>query len=499
MERFFKHSLAVFGLFFVVALLTLGGCSSEDSPTDPNPADTTGNHDTNTVTIDDKVRTIIFVHGTNEAADVFTQLVQRFALNGYTEAQLVAIDLQEYYTGTDIDIAKMATQLQTAVNAALGGNATARVDVIAHGSGANAVQHWLVNMAGTEKAAHVVFVGAQLDMSLTASGDITPAPCKYLTIRSDGADAAQNGNAQYGSLTGATNEQYAGLDNLQLLAESAPFQRMFSFLTGTAATEKNMPNSRIGMTYEIKARVIDFIDNTPIAGATVVPMKIRVLSSGEIQRQSTTTVLTSDANGEVTFSDVVGPDQYVELWVRTGTQAYYDMHIYRQPWRANSHTERLRVIPRSATGSDPLRAFAGAVRNGTHAIMMLMTQNRTLQFGRDDITVKRFNSAYEPLGEVKVLTQGNAPVPGGTAQDGNTWLLSMFDYDGNGSDGTGPISAPGLNMWGVNSFDCFLDAATTNNQTQFELNGAVLGVFNYRSSNQSGGNNAGINIVQFEY
>lgn len=505
MERFFRISLSMFGVLFVAALLALGGCSSEDSPTNPNPNDTTGNHDTtgnidtNKVTIDDRVRPVIFVHGTNEAADIYTQLVQRFALNGYTEAQLVALDFQSYHTGSDIDIVKMASQLQSRVNALLAATSETRLDVIAHGSGANAVQHWLVNMGGTDKAAHVVFVGGSYDLSLTVAGDVTPGPCKYLTIRSDGKDAIQNGNSQYGTLAGATNEVYAGYDNLQLVSGADPFERMFRFLTGTAPTEKNMPNSRIGMTYEIKARVVDFIDNTPISGATVVPMKIRVLSSGEIQRQSSTTVLTSDANGEISFSDVVGPDQYVELWVRTGTQAYYDMHIYRQPWRADSHTERLRVIPRSAAGSDPLRAFAGAVRNGNHAIMMLMSQNRTLQFGRDDITVKRYNSAFEPQGEVKVLTQGNAPVPGGTAQDGNTWFLSLFDYDGNGTDGTGPITAPGLNMWGVNSFDCFLDATTTNNQTQFDLNGTVLGVFNYRSSNQSGGNNAGINIIQFEY
>ncbi|MBR9975132.1 MAG: hypothetical protein KFF77_06095 [Bacteroidetes bacterium] len=505
MERFFRISLSAFGVLFVVALLTLGGCSGEDSPTNPNPIDTTdnndttGNQDTNTVTIDERIRPVIFVHGTNEAADVFTQLVQRFALNGYTEAQLVAFDFESYFTGSEIDIAKMAAQLQTRVNAMLAGTTEKRVDVVAHGSGANAVQHWLVNMGGTDKAAHVAFVGGSYDLALTVAGDITPGSCEYLTLRSDGKDAIQNGNSQYGSLTGATNEVYAGYDNLQLVSEADPFERMFRFFTGGAPTEKNMPNSRIGMSYDIKARVVDFIDNTPISGATVVPMKIRVLSNGEIQRQSSTTVLTSDVNGEISFSDIVGPDQHIELWVRSGTQAYYDMHIYRQPWRANSHTERLRVIPRSPSGSDPLRAYAGAMRTGNHAIMAVMSQNRTLQHGRDNITVRRYNSAYDPIGEAAVLTQGNAPVPGGTAQNGNTWFVSLFDYDNNGSDGTGPIAAPGLNLWGINSFDCYLDATTTNFQTQFDLNGTVLGVFNYRSSNQSGGNNAGINIVQFEY
>ena len=493
MQRFFERSFSLFGVLFIAALISFGGCSDDDSPTKPDPTDTTQ------TTIDDKIRTIVFVHGTNEAADVFTQLTQRFALNGYTEAQLVAFDIEDYYTGSEIDITKMATQLQTVVNTALTGTTGARVDIVAHGSGANAVQHWLVNMGGTAKAAHVVFAGGSYDMALTVSGDITPAPCKYMTIRSDGKDAAQQGNTQYGNLAGATNEVFAGHDNLELLSSEGPFEKMYKFMTGIAPTEKNMPNSRIGMTYEIKGRVINFIDNTPIASAMVIPIKIRTLSGGDIQRQVGGTVITADANGYFTLSDVVGPDQHLEFLVRSGTQGHFDMHIYRQPWRANSHTERLRMVPRSAAGSDPLRAFTAAMRTGDHAVMMVMAQNHTLIHGRDDVTIKRFNPAFEPIGEVKVLTQSNAPVPGSTAQNGNTWFVSLFDYDGSKSDGTGPIAAPGLNHWGVNSFDCFLDASTTNFQSQISVNGVVLGTFNYKSSGASGGNNAGFNLIQFEY
>lgn len=494
MERFFRNSLLLFGCVFVTALLSFTGCSDDSgTPTDPDP------NDTNTVTIDDKVRTIIFVHGTHEAADVFTQLSQRFALNGYTEAQLVAFDFQEYFTGTEIDAVKMATQLQARVNAALTGSTDSRVDIIAHGSGANAVQHWLVNMGGTAKAAHVIFAGGSFDLGLTVSGDITPSPCKYLSVRSDGKDAAQQGNAQYGNLAGATNEVFAGHDNLELLSAEGPFEAMYKFITGNSPAEKNMPNSRIGMTYEIKTRLIDFLDNTPVVGVTVVPVKIRTLANGEIQRQASSTILTSDANGEISFSDVVGPEQHLELWVRSGSQAHFDMHVYRQPWRANSHTERVRMIPRSAAGSDLLRAYSAALRTGNYGAMLVISQNRTFISGRDELKLKRYNPAYEPIGEASVLTPGNAPVPGGAAQNGNTWILTLLDYDGNGTDGTGPIAAPGLNLWGVNSFDCFFDVTTTNYQTQLTLNGRTLGVFNYRSGAPSGSSISGINIIQFEY
>ncbi|MDX9757950.1 MAG: hypothetical protein RBU27_02220 [Bacteroidota bacterium] len=494
MERFFRYSLSLFGFVFAAALLSFGGCSDDDgTPTNPDPTDT------NTVTIDDKVRTIVFVHGTHEAADVFTQLIQRFALNGYTEAQLVAFDLQEYFTGTDSDVAKMAAQLQTKVNAVLTGSADTRVDIIAHGSGASAVQHWLVNMGGTAKAAHVIFAGGTFDLGLTIAGDITPGPCKYLSIRSDGTDAAQHGNAEYGKLAGATDAVFAGHDNLELLSAEGPFEAMHTFLTGTSPAEKNMPNSRIGMTYEIKARLIDFLDNTPVAGVTVVPVKIRTLANGEIQRQASSTVLTSDANGEISYSDVVGPEQHLELWVRSGSQSHFDMHVYRQPWRANSHTERLRMIPRSPAGSDLLRAYSAALRTGNHAVMLVISQNRTMISGRDELTLKRYNPAYEPIGEASVLTPGNAPVPGGSAPNGNTWFLSLLDYDTNTTDGTGPIAAPGLNLWGMNSFDCYFDVTTTNYQTQLTLNGRTLGVFNYRSGAPSGSSISGLNIIQFEY
>ncbi|MBE0645143.1 MAG: hypothetical protein IH600_13755 [Bacteroidetes bacterium] len=498
MERFFKISLSLFGIMFVAALLSFGGCSG-DSSTDPTPVDTTGNNDTNTVKIDDKIRTIVFVHGTNEAADVFSELTQRFALNGYTEAQLVAFDLENYYTGSDIDIVKMATQVQSKVSAAMAASGETRIDIIAHGSGANAVQHWLVNMGGIDKAAHVIFTGGSYDLSLTVGGDVTPGPCKYLTLRSDGKDAAQQGNAQYGSLTGATNQQFSGLDNLQLVSDKAAFEKMYAFITGSAPAEKNMPNSRAGMTYEIKGRVINFIDNTPLSAAMVIPIKIRTLSSGEIQRQVGGNIITTDADGYFAFSDLVGPDQHLEFLVRSGNNAYYDMHIYRQAWRTNSNTERLRMIPRSGGGSDLLNNYGAALKTGNHAVMMVMTQNRTMQFGRDVVTLKRFNPAFEPTGEISVLTQSNAPVPGGSGQNGNTWFLSLVDYDLNGQDGTGPISTPALNFWGVNSFDCFLDATTTNFQTQIDVNGVVLGTFNYKSSGSSGSNNSGFNLVQFEY
>jgi hypothetical protein len=172
------------------------------------------------------------------------------------------------------------------------------------------------------------------------------------------------------------------------------------------------------------------------------------------------------------------------------------MHIYRQAWRDNSSTERLRVIPR-AGGSSLLTMFSSALRTGTHSIAIVFTQNQVLHHGRDQLLIKRFDAALDPLGDKQVLTPGNAPAPGAAPK--NTTFLCLLDYDLNQQDGTGPIAVGPLNMFAVNSFDLFLDASSTNYQTQYELNNLNIATFNYRSNGASGSNNSGINLIQYEY
>jgi len=494
MDRFFRISTFAFTLFFIAASFAVTGCSSDDNPTDPP-----GNNDTTTSTIDEKVRPVIFVHGTFEAADIYTQMTQLFARNGYTAAQLNAFDFADYLTGSDADAQKMATQFSAQVDAVLAQTGETRVDVVAHGFGVQAVQHYLVNMQGTAKLAHVVYTGPSYDMALTVAGDITPAPCDYMTLRSDGSDDLQQGNSSYGELTGATNEVMAGLDNIQLATNPVVFEKVYEFFTGEAPAENSLLAPRPGETYNISGRVISFIDNMPVAGVYVTPIPIRTLGNGEIQRQIGGSPVETDTEGRFSFDVTLSPETHYEFRIQNLDSRYFDMHVYVQAFRDDVTTMRLRLVPRSSTGSAPLTAFSAAMRTGDHANFLVHTLNEAMQSSDDILRLARFDAFFDPIGEVSVLTPGNAPSAGASATAGNTFILALLDYDQNQQDGTGPIQTNGLNMYGINSFDAYMAGLPANQQTQVTFNGRTIGTQNFASNGDVGRSNSGFCIVQFEY
>jgi pimeloyl-ACP methyl ester carboxylesterase len=486
----------VFTLLFVTAALSVTGCSDDDNPADPNPTDTTGNNDTGKSTIDDKVRPVVFVHGTFEASDLYTQMVQLFARNGYTDAQLHAFDFESYFSGTAPDFDIMAAQLKATVDAVLQQTNETRVDIVAHGIGVETVQRYLANMDGTSTLAHVVFTGGAYDLTV---GDPTPDPCKYMTIRSDGSDELQGGNSSYGELDGATNEVLPGRDNIELATDPAAFEKIFTFFTGSAPAQNSLDAPRPGETYTVSGRVIEFIDNTPVSGVYVTPIPIRTLSNGEIQRQIGGSPVETDAQGRFTFDITLSPDTHYEFRIQNITGSHFDMHVYVQPFRHDVSTMRLRMVPRAAGGSQHLASFSTAMRTGDHANFFVHTLNEAMQFADDDLQIARFDAAYDPIGTVSVLTQGNAPSAGVSANAGNTFILALLDYDQNQQDGTGPISASGINMYGINSFDAYMAGKPANQQTQVTFNGRTIGTQNFASSGGIGASNGGFTMVQFEY
>ncbi len=493
MERFYKLMLKLGVVAMLFGAIVVIGCS-EDSPSDPDPVDPG-----DTTTIDARKRPVVFVHGAMEAADMFTTLVQLLQRNGYTEGQINAEDFELFMDASAVvDVDKMATAIKSRVDALTASFGEARVDIVAHGAGAKAVQKYLATLGGTAKVAHVVYAGPEYDLSINVNGDVTPAPCKYLTLRSNGKDALQLGDANYGSLTGAQNEVLTDHDNRQLVSSQAAFLKIYAFFVGAAPVETKLLAPRPGVTYAIRGRVVNFFDNTGVSGASIVPVKIRTLADGDLQRQVGGGAVTTDANGYFVYNDELAPETHLEFWVRFSTGSHYDMHIYRQAWRADSKTERLRVIPRSG-GSSMLSQFSAAMRTGTHANAIVYTQNQVLQHGRDNLTVKRYNAALESIGDLQVLTAGNAPATGASGTAMNTFMLCLLDHDLNKQDGTGPIASPALNMFGLNSFDILLDASVTNYQSRYDLNGLTLGTFNYRSNGSVGSNNSGFNLIQYEY
>ncbi|MCB2204296.1 hypothetical protein KQI65_06060 [bacterium] len=494
MQRFFKSTMYVFTLLFIAASIAATGCSDDDGPVDPGTNDTGS-----TSNMDEKVRPVVFVHGQFEAGDLYTQMAQLFARNGYTDAQLDAIDLVSYINGSDPDVAEMATQISAAVDALISSSGESRVDIVAHGIGVNAVMHYIANMQGTDKLAHVVYTGGLYDLSLAVNGDVTPGPCDYMTVRSDGSDELQGGNSTYGELNGASNEQMAGLDNVELATDPAVFAKVYKFFTGENPGQTSLHAPRPGETYTVSGKVIEFIDNRPVQGVYVTAIPIRTLSNGEIQRQIGGSPVETDAGGNFSFDITLSPETHYEFRIQNLNSSYYDMHVYVQAFRENVNTLRFRMIPRSPSGSQPLTTLSTAMRTGDHANFFVHTLNEAMQSAEDNLTLTRFNPAFEPIGEVSVLTPGNAPAAGVSAMAGNTTVLAILDYDMNQSDGTGPISASGINMFGINSFDAYLIGQPSNHQTQVKFNNSTLGVQNFASKGGVGASNGGFTLVQFEY
>ncbi len=463
---------------FVALILLAPGCSKDDStPVTPpdDPVDTTGR-------VLDKIRPVVFVHGALEAADSWVVLYQWFILNGYKSSELHAFDFVGGMTTLTPDIPSLAATLKTQVEGVIANTGADRVDIVAHGVAAKVVQHYITKLDGVGKVAHVAFCGGVIDAGLTLDGTLTPKPLKFLTLRSDGADAVQGGNAGAGTMTGATNKQLAGLDHHQLISQYAPFAEIFAFFSGASPKSRVFPNYRVGVTYEMKFKVVDFFDNTPVPDANI---RYIWLLRGTAERQVPARTFTSDANGDFAVSDLLA-NYDLEIWISAPN--HYDMHIHRQPWRANSPYERLRMIP--ITGGSPwLQAFRSGLQvdPGT-AVAIVHTQNQALVKGRDEAT----------MDDIDILTAGNAPTGAGTT-GGNTRFLCLSDYDHNGQSGTGPVSIPTMNTFGVNSFDYFMDAGIAMQTSRAVVNNKIMQFIHWRSGDLVQEKLKGIVLLQFEY
>jgi pimeloyl-ACP methyl ester carboxylesterase len=493
-----RHSLrlAASALLIVCSLMATQGCSKDDTTVTPPVVDTT---------VTQKVRPIVFVHGYLEAADAWSPLAALFALNGYTDAQVNPFDLEGCITGTTLDVAKATEQLKAKVASVIAATGSDRVDIIAHGLGAQAVQQFLVKQNGLASAAHVVFLGGVIDASQTSGGSLTPAPVKYLTFRSNGADATQQGDAGKGALQGADNRVVNGLDHQQMLASADVFTQTFLFFTGTEATVRKMPGTASLKGYALKFRVISIYDNLPVAGATV---RFSPLKKGLAERQSSKkSELLSDAQGYVTVIDTVNPTFDLEIYVYFKSaalqQQYQDMHIYRQPWRVNSQCERLRVMPKTGGSAFVQALTQGIATSALHTFVIVHTPFQALYAGRDQASISAYDAKTPPdyydQKTVSLLTNENAPPAGTSAQGSNTAFLYLFDMYSDRADVPGPVPVAALNAYLINSYDIFLNAtAVASNYGTVTLNAKTIAFRSYKSA-ATNQNTGGYNLVEFDY
>jgi pimeloyl-ACP methyl ester carboxylesterase len=478
--------LAVFGAASILIVLAWPGCSKNDTPTTPvTPADT----------VSDKIRPIVFVHGYLEAADAWMPSSILFSLNSYAENQLYAFDMQKYITATGVDVQNMASQLSSKIAAVITLTSTDRVDVIAHGLGAQAVQYYLTKMEGTKYVAHAAFLGGIFDASLTANGSLTPGPVKYLAIRSDGQDATQNNDASKGTLTGASNVQIAGLDHQQLLTSGDAFSNIYRFFNAGNAAVKSIPTGSNLAKYVIKGRVINFADNTPVPNAEV---RFIYLTKGTADRQSLTKdrIVTTDADGYFTFTDQLNP--YFDLEIADTAAGYYDSHVYRQPWRHDTWFERIRMFPKSTGSSSAYlqNIMSNFTISSASSALVIYSPYRALYSGRDQAKLRvDYGETTDRI--IDLINPQTAPPAGAGGSAMNTFHMFIHDAGSNQADGTGPTT--GLSAFGLSSFDVFIYALSSlNYQSTATIDGRSIMVKNWRSLGTST-NNRGVIFTQFDY
>ncbi len=474
----------------LIILLASSGCSKDEGTNDPTPP---------VSTINDTIRPVVFVHGYLQAADAFAPMAQLFRLNEYAAEQLHAFDFENVMTIDGVDAAEMTRQLKSAVATLRSQTGADRVDIVAHGVGAQAVQRFLVSENGTAVTAHVAFLGGIFDPAQTSGGVLTPSPCKYLSLRSNGNDATQHGDPSAGTLAGAENRVINDADHQQLLAGSESFSAVHAFFTGRQPSVTVLPNPVNLKEYAFTLRVISMFDNSPVQGAIVT---FRRLKKNLAERQTGgPSPVTSDAQGYVTISDVVNPN--FDLEISVSASGYHDMHIYRQSWRSDSRFERLRILPKTG-GSAVLQAFRDALPlSGAHALTIVHTPYQASYNGRDRITVEVIDQQNPPVyydfKSKEVINENTGPLPSSTGAGANTFMIVLADFRADKVDSDGPETVASLNSWGVSSWDLFMNSSDVSlNYGSVTANARKLAFRNFRSQGTTP-NNGGLNIVQLDY
>lgn len=474
------HSIRVHHLALLLALtIVIGGCGKDDPVTPPN----------NNVTIDEKIRPVVFVHDKLQAADAWVPYTQLFALNGYAESMLHPTDFTGVAQISADQVPVMAQQLQAKVDAVLAATKADRVDVVAHGYGARAVQHYLTKMNGTSKVAHVAFVGGVFDMSLTSGSTLTPAPVKYMTIRSNGKDATQT-TPDDGQLAGADNRQIADLDHQQLLIAGEAYTAIHTFFTGAVPTVKKLPKVQILRTFYIKGRVISMFDNAPIANATVSFWWIGSTQKGR-QSNGTWRTVSADAQGYFSFADTIRPISRIEVIVKSPD--HYESHYFKTEWRENVLCERYRMMPKSS-GSAYLASVRSALNfDNVSTVAILHSPYQAFNVSRDDVKVL-VDTAETTERMVNLLNARTAPPSGGN----NPFMMFIFDADRNQADGQGPVNSPVLDAFGITSYDVYIDASRSALFSTMIANEKSVYFQNFRSGGTLN-NASGLVFIRYDF
>lgn len=188
---------------------------------------------------------ILFVHGWNSSSSTWNTMVNRFAADGWTAAEL-----NNWSYNTSQSNATTAQQIKTKVDGILAATGAAKVDVITHSMGGLSSRYYVKNLGGDATVDEWVSLGGPNHGTDTAnfcfstactemrigssflaalnSGDETPGAVSYRTWWSP-CDSIINPDSSV-SLSGATNTKTACLSHSDLHQDATVYAQVRDYV-----------------------------------------------------------------------------------------------------------------------------------------------------------------------------------------------------------------------------------------------------------------------------
>jgi triacylglycerol lipase len=185
---------------------------------------------------------ILFVHGWNSSSSTWTTMVNRFAADGWTAAEL-----NNWSYNTSQSNATTASQIQTKVDQILAATGAAKVDLISHSMGGLSTRYYVKNLSGGTKVDEWVSLGGPNHGTNTAnfcfstacsemragssfltqlnSGDETPGTLVTWRTWWSPCDDVINPDSSV-ALSGATNTQTACLSHSALHEDAGVYAQV---------------------------------------------------------------------------------------------------------------------------------------------------------------------------------------------------------------------------------------------------------------------------------
>jgi triacylglycerol lipase len=184
---------------------------------------------------------ILFVHGWNSNSSTWTTMVNRFAADGWTPAEL-----NNWSYNTSQSNATTASQIQTKVDQILAATGAPKVDLVSHSMGGLSTRYYVKNLDGGAKVDDWVSLGGPNHGTDTANfcfstacsemrvgstflknlntGDETPGTVNWLTWWSP-CDEVINPDSSV-ALSGATNTQTACMSHSSLHEDATVYAQV---------------------------------------------------------------------------------------------------------------------------------------------------------------------------------------------------------------------------------------------------------------------------------